>query len=204
MGQASAVCSKSPNIPNTDGFNFIFTCSENYMLDEVFSVGIQSLDDQDPSSFRHSLEDIEDYCYMEPEMLDNPIYKNIRWDNLEAKIIEECKGKTQCTPMILYEDVVKSGRPDPPPTSLFFAQVSCKADPDRLPHKKTIALICSCTGLLICLLFTSTVTYVQNSTMIKEQLLDYELVSIEDYSVSCKINQRLYRKAMNATRLPDG
>ena len=45
MGQASAVCSKSPNIPNTDGFNFIFTCSENYMLDEVFSVGIQSLDD---------------------------------------------------------------------------------------------------------------------------------------------------------------
>lgn len=54
------------------------------------------------------------------------------------------------------------------------------------------ALACSTVGLFMCVIFRLTITYIGTLNLINEKLLDYDLVSIEDYSVKGKINKDFY------------
>ena len=91
----------------------------------------------------------------------------------------------------------------PPANSLFFAQVGCTADEEFLHHKMSHALVCSCIGLLMCMYFRFTITHVQSSIKIDDKLLDYDLVSIEDYSVTGKISRRFYDRVVEMTKPPE-
>lgn len=44
LGQASAVCSKSPNLPLQEELSLNFACSKDYFVSSVISSGIQSYD----------------------------------------------------------------------------------------------------------------------------------------------------------------
>jgi len=40
LGQANSVCSKAPNIPGQNEFKFLFACSKNYEISQIFSMGL--------------------------------------------------------------------------------------------------------------------------------------------------------------------
>ena len=46
-------------------------------------------------------------------------------------------------------------------------------------------------------------TYIGTLDIINEKLLDYELVSIEDYTIKGRIPRRLYRRVVNQMLLAD-
>lgn len=61
LGQATAVCSKCPNLPMQKGVKFNFACSNNYFVSSVFASGLLHYD---PSSITPTtLSDIKGTCY---------------------------------------------------------------------------------------------------------------------------------------------
>ena len=66
------------------------------------------------------------------------------------------------------------------------------ADESYLKVKMYWGLACSSIGLFICLFFRFTITEIETLNAIDSKLLDYELVSIEDYSVKGRISKDFY------------
>ena len=48
--------------------------------------------------------------------------------------------------------------------------------------------------------FRLTISHIQNSIEIDDKLLDYELVSIEDYSITGNISQNMYEMFLEKTK----
>jgi hypothetical protein len=53
-------------------------------------------------------------------------------------------------------------------------------------------LACSSIGLFICLFFRFTITAIETLNVLDSKLLDFKLVSIEDYSVTGRISRDFY------------
>ena len=75
--------------------------------------------------------------------------------------------------------------------------MACTADEDYLDTKTAWAFAASCIGLLICIIFAISIEYIQNIMAINAKLLDFDLVSIEDYTVRGKIDKSLYESVVN-------
>ena len=84
---------------------------------------------------------------------------------------------------------------------MLYVQVSCSAPEDFLQRKKYWALVCSSLGALMCLFFRFTMTHVFRKTTIDRKLLDYKLITIENYSVTGKISPELYHKVIEKTEI---
>ena len=84
--------------------------------------------------------------------------------------------------------------------TVFFAQVACTAlGGDRgeyMQKKRYLGLLESVIGLLICVVFKLTIESFKTQLSINEKVLDYELVSIEDYAVTGSIKEEFYRHAL--------
>ena len=84
--------------------------------------------------------------------------------------------------------------------TVFFGQVACIASEDHLSMKMYLGLVCSTLGLFMAVAFRLTISHVQNKIEIDDKLLDYELTSIEDYSISGNISQKLYEMFLEKTK----
>ena len=84
---------------------------------------------------------------------------------------------------------------------MLYAQVSCTASEEFLQTKKYWALACSSLGALMCLFFRFTMTHQARNTTIDRKLLDYKLVTIENYSVTGKISPELYKQVVEKTEI---
>ena len=62
LGQATAVCSKAPNIVTNTEATFNFGCTLNYNINEVFSTGLLSYDPHG-DSISDSLFEMQTVCY---------------------------------------------------------------------------------------------------------------------------------------------
>ena len=58
--------------------------------------------------------------------------------------------------------------------------------------KRNLGLLVAIIGVFMCLYFTITMDKIDNIHKIEEKLLDYDLVSIEDYSVRGNIPRNVY------------
>lgn len=58
--------------------------------------------------------------------------------------------------------------------------------------KQQLGLMCATIGLFMCIYYQFTITKIANTMKIESKLLDYELVSIEDYSVWGRISPEFY------------
>ena len=63
-------------------------------------------------------------------------------------------------------------------------------------HKIVWGSVCSCIGLMLCLMFSFSIHFIR--TLIKQdfQELDSKLVSIEDYTIRGKIDKEFYQRAV--------
>ena len=84
---------------------------------------------------------------------------------------------------------------------MLYAQISCTATEEFLQTKMYWGLACSSLGALMCLFFRFTMTYLSRQTTIDRKLLDYELVTIEKYSVTGKISPELYKEVIEKTEV---
>lgn len=106
--------------------------------------------------------------------------------------------------MIQYTDVIYANTtwPDkrPPASGAFFAQVGCTSvggnESSYMTSKRNIGLMCSTIGLMMCIFYRLTISRIKADMNIEEKILDYELVSIEDYSVYGHISPELYRNVV--------
>jgi|Transcript_10779 hypothetical protein len=84
----------------------------------------------------------------------------------------------------------------PAPGQFFFAQVGCTARDgdhgDYMNVKRYVGLLVATIGVFMCVYYTFTMVKLENEHRINSKLLDYELVSIEDYSVRGKVNRGFY------------
>ena len=94
--------------------------------------------------------------------------------------------------MIKYDDVWESDEYETDVFTMLYVQISCTATEDFLQRKMYWALACSSLGALMCLFFRFTMTYLSRIITIERKLLDYKLISIENYSVTGKISPELY------------
>ena len=112
---------------------------------------------------------------------------------MNESILSQCAGLSQCTPTIMFDDIWNPVTYRvPPPDVIFFAQVSCEALESDLVLKRNLALVCSCIGLFMCIYFRFTMLHIDSRINLDEKLFDYELISIEDYSVRGRISKALY------------
>ena len=84
----------------------------------------------------------------------------------------------------------------PPPDTIFFAQVSCQAeggdDGEYMWKKRFIGLMVTTIGVFMCIYGRTTFLYIYSMLTIEEKLLDHDLVSIEDYTMTARVSRDLY------------
>lgn len=89
----------------------------------------------------------------------------------------------------------------PPVDTVFFAQVSCQSEGGNtgiyMWRKRFLGLLLATIGVFICIYARLTITHISSSLMIEEKLLDYALVSIEDYSVTARISKDFYQDVIS-------
>ena len=78
--------------------------------------------------------------------------------------------------------------------------MSCEAPEDELGVKRSWGLICSTIGVFMCVAFKFTMTLTKNVVRIDHARLDYDLVSIEDYSVRGRISKKFYHDVLEKTK----
>ena len=66
-------------------------------------------------------------------------------------------------------------------------------------EKRQIGLLLACIGLFMCFFFRSTITFMQNELDFEEKILDLELVSVDDYTITGSIPKDLYQRIMRQT-----
>ena len=85
----------------------------------------------------------------------------------------------------------------PPVDTVFFAQVSCQSEGGNrglyMWQKRFLGLLLATIGVFICIYARLTITHISSNLIIEEKLLDYALVSIEDYSVTARISKDFYQ-----------
>ena len=74
--------------------------------------------------------------------------------------------------------------------------MACTEDEDFLMTKKAWGLVCSTIGLLMCVVFRLTMSYIGTLNKINSKLFEYERVSIEDFTVTGRIDPNLYRRVV--------
>ena len=84
MGQASTVCSKSPNFKNETDINLTFSCPRNYIISRVFSTGLIGIDAEQIEQDEQTITDVEKtigasskICYLDASPLEELTYLNI-------------------------------------------------------------------------------------------------------------------------------
>ncbi len=86
--------------------------------------------------------------------------------------------------------------PGPPPDTIFFAQVSCQAeggdDGEYMWRKRYIGLLVTTIGVFMCIYGRITFYHIYSMLTIEEKLLDHDLVSIEDYTMTARVGRDLY------------
>ena len=79
---------------------------------------------------------------------------------------------------------------------MLFSQVGCKInggdEGSLMWRKRLIGLGLASLGIYMCIFFRFTMTRVQNELKIAAKALDLDLVSIEDYTISGKIDKAFY------------
>ena len=68
-----------------------------------------------------------------------------------------------------------------------------------MDEKNSIGVFVTLLGLTICLVFRLMITRLESELQIEDKLLDYELISIDDYTVNGYISQRFYNDVIEAT-----
>ena len=69
--------------------------------------------------------------------------------------------------------------------------------------KRFVGLSVATFGVFMCIFFRFTMTRVKNELQIQDKKLDFDLVSIEDYTISGKIDKTFYRKVLRLTELTE-
>ena len=67
--------------------------------------------------------------------------------------------------------------------------------------KRFVGLGVATFGVFMCIFFRFTMTRVKNELQIQDKKLDFDLVSIEDYTISGKIDKTFYCKVLRLTEL---
>lgn len=86
--------------------------------------------------------------------------------------------------------------------AVFFAQVSCKSiDEDFFMKKNYLGALISCLGLYMCLIFWMRINRIWNEVKIEDKILDYQLTTLDDYSVCGNISREFYQDVINQTKI---
>ena len=65
--------------------------------------------------------------------------------------------------------------------------------------KRYLGLLVATIGVFMCIYYTFTMRRIEQEHKINSMLLDYDLVSIEDYSIRGKVKKGFYEQAMKET-----
>ncbi len=63
-----------------------------------------------------------------------------------------------------------------------------------IESKNVWGLAAACIGVLICLYFSFSIRYLLNLDMIEDKLLDLELDTVDDYTVQCRLDPKIYKE----------
>lgn len=134
-------------------------------------------------------------CYVNPQnstLIENFEMAQFRTENFNSILMAECKGKTTCSVEFPFESFARLPKWSQKLNTLLFAQVSCTQTEEMLEKKSEWGLAAACIGLLICLFFSITIRSFLTLDEINEKLLDLELVTVDDYTVQCRLKPRIY------------
>ena len=167
-------------------FNYLFQCHKHYYIGEVYNVGLL---DYDKNNISKSLHRVQTFCYFDEAEIKN-FGDLISFQTLKKIVEDDCVAKSACNPTVKYKDIWQGKKEDINDLAytVFFGQVSCIASEDHLSTKMYLGLVCSTLGLFMAVAFRLTITHIQNKIEIDDKLLDYGLVSIEDYSITGNIS----------------
>lgn len=80
---------------------------------------------------------------------------------------------------------------------IMFTQVACQQTPEMLESKNTWGLAVASMGILICTLFSSTVTFLRHFEKIENKIFDMQLITINDYTIKMHIPKQVYQDFKN-------
>ena len=115
--------------------------------------------------------------------------------------MHDCIGERMCPVYLEFSDITKPGETfNPDPDTVFYTQYGCQSERKRyLYEKNDIGVFITILGLTICIVFRLMITRMESELRIDDKILDYELISIDDYTVTGKINQRFFDDVVEAT-----
>ncbi len=68
-----------------------------------------------------------------------------------------------------------------------------------MTSKREFGLLVAVIGLFMCIFFRFTITYMQNELDFEEKMLDHQLVSVDDYTITGSIPKDLYQRILRQT-----
>ena len=76
--------------------------------------------------------------------------------------------------------------------------MSCKSkNNDYFMKKNYLGALISSLGLYMCLVFWMRINRIWNEVKIEDKILDYQLTTLDDYSVCGNISKEFYQDAIN-------
>lgn len=67
--------------------------------------------------------------------------------------------------------------------------------------KNYLGALISCLGLYMCLIFWMRINRIWNEVKIEDKILDYQLTTLDDYSVCGNISREFYQDVINQTKI---
>ena len=202
MGFAKPICAKEnivwDNYDSDRGVfvhvNLSFQCERTTVITDVIDSGVL-LSSALPFGYDNTLAT----CYSDNEQSKHMQFFNNRLNKeaFQSIILEQCKGLTYCRASVNTKDIILMRRYDGlikmPPNLTVFAQAQCQTKNESdLNDKNVTGIAISCIGVLMLFIYQHTINYFFLKNEIMKIENDHDLISLEDFTLTCKIPKEVW------------
>ena len=191
MGFQEDVCVKTPiNEKNMRRIKMNITCQMNTGITSVIDTGL-IMSKGFPNA--HSNDRIISTCELsDEERYDefHPWMKQFDDKKFAEDILKDCEGKFYCYHEFSALDYMPMESIETHLT--IFAKIACRSNEDQLTKKNLVAMAAACFGIMIVIVYQTSIAYEGDTVDISRKQLEIEsLVTVDRFAIKCNVPKEL-------------